>query len=103
MKFGTSKFVSTTVDGHPTFPDSVAGQSLQNNASVKSFHDGDIKGISNKNSALRDKTCLILGKTGVSDAIVDGFVSGVNLDVTQGVASFAHLNDYAFITVRRRR
>ena len=33
------------------------------------------------------KTCVVLGKTGVSDVIVDGFVSGVNLDVTQGVAS----------------
>ena len=44
-----------------------------------------------------------LGKTGVSDVIVDGFVSGVNLDVTQGVSSFAHLNDNAFITVRRKR
>ena len=78
-------------------------QSLQNNASVKSFHDGHIKGISNKKSALTNKTCEILGKTGVSDVMVDGFVSGVNLDVTQGVASFAHLNDYAFISVRRKR
>ena len=78
-KVGTSKFVSTTVDGHPTIPDSVAVQSLQNNASVKSFHDGDIKGTSNKDSALRNKTCVVLGKTGVSDVIVDGFVSDVNL------------------------
>ena len=31
------------VDGHPTIPDFVAVQSLQNNASVKSFHDGDIE------------------------------------------------------------
>ena len=78
-------------------------QSLQNNASVKFFHDGDIKGTSKKDCALRDKTCVILGKTGVSDVIVDGFVSDVNLDVTQGVASFAHLNDNAFIIVRRKR
>ena len=51
----------------------LAVQSLQNNASVKSFHDGDIKGISNKDNALRNKTCVVLGKTGVSDVIVDGF------------------------------
>ena len=59
MKVG--KFVSTTVDGHPAIPDSVALQSLQNNASVKSFYDSDIKGTSNKDSALRDKTCEVLG------------------------------------------
>ena len=60
MKVGTSKFVSTTVDGHPTIPDSVAVQSLQNNASVQSFHDGDIKGTSNKGSALRVKKFFLL-------------------------------------------
>ena len=36
------------IDGHPTIPDSVDMQSVQNNASVKYFHDGDIKGTSNK-------------------------------------------------------
>ena len=60
MKVGTSKFVSTTVDGHPAIPDSVAVQSLQNNASVQSFHDGDIKGTSTKDSALKYKTCVVL-------------------------------------------
>ena len=51
---------------------------------------------------LRNKTCVVPRKTGVSDVIVDAFVSGVNFDVTQGVASFAHLNDYAFIIIRRK-
>ena len=86
MKVGTSKFVSTTVDGHPTIPDSVAMR-LLNNASVKAFHDSDIKGTSNKDSVLRNETCVVLGQPGVSDITVDGFVSGVNMDVTQGVAS----------------
>ena len=102
MKVVTSKFVSTTAESHPAIPDSMAVQSLQNNASVKSFHDDDIKGTSNKDSALRNKTCVVLGKIGVSDVIVDGFVSGVNLDVTQGVASFSHLNDN-LSSVRRKR
>ena len=45
-----------------------------------------------------------IGKPGgVSDVVVDGLVPGVNFDVIQGVASFAHLNDNAFITVRRKR
>ena len=104
-KVGTKKickFVSTTVGSHPKIPDSVAVQSLQNNASVRSFHDGDIKGTSNKDSALRNKTCEVLGKTGVSDVVVDGFVPGVNFDVTQGIASFAHLNDNACIIFRRK-
>ena len=79
----------------------VSVQFLQNNASVKSFRDGDIKGTSNKDSALRNKTCVVLGKTGVSDVIVDGFVSDINHDVTQGVASFAHLNDNAFISQKK--
>ena len=79
--------LSTTVDGHPTIPDSVAVQSLKNNASVKSFLDGDVKGTSNKDSALRDKTCRFV----------------IILDITQGLASFALMNDNAFITVRRKQ
>ena len=81
-KVGTSKFVSTTVDGHPTISDSVAVQSLQNNASRQAFHDDDIKGTSNKDSALTHKTCEFVEKTGdISDIVVDGFVPGVNFDV----------------------
>ena len=65
----------------------MAVQTLQNNASVRAFHDGGIKGTSNKDSASTNKTCEVLGKTeGVSDVVVDGFVPGVNFNVTQGVA-----------------
>ena len=62
MKVGTSKFISTTADGHPEIPDSVAVQSLKNNASVKAFRNGDIKDTSNKDSALTNKTCEVVGK-----------------------------------------
>ena len=60
MNVGTSKFVSATVDGYLTIPASVAVQSLKNNDSVKAFHDGDIKGTSNKDSSLTNKTCEVV-------------------------------------------
>ena len=57
MKVGTSKFVSTTVDGHPAIPDSVAVQSLQNNASVKSFHDGDQRHLQQRQCIEKQNLC----------------------------------------------
>ena len=50
------------------------------------------------------KLVKLLKETGgISDNVGDGLIPGVNFDVTQGVASFAHLNDNAFFTVRSKR
>ena len=84
--YSTSNVVSTTVDSCSSFPDHVTVQPLQNNASVKAIHDGDIKDTSNKDSALTNETCEVVQKTGgVSDIAGDGLIHGADFGVTQGV------------------
>ena len=59
---GKSSAIKQLLICHPTIPDSVALQSLQNNDSVKALHDGYIKGTSNKDSALKTKLVKYLIK-----------------------------------------
>ena len=71
--------------------------------SVHVIHDGDIKGTSNSDSALMHETCEVVGQTRrVTNIASDGLIHGIDFDVTQGVTSPLHMNEDAFITIRRK-